>query len=196
MRFYATGSYQNPVGNQEGLTMSQPSVSRCVHAVTDSINNVFLRRKIRFPLTAEEINAARLKFANAMQPFHGAIGAVDCTHVSIRGPSNHEEAYVNRYGYHSLNVQVVSQWVPQRLQFHSLELSLDDFFQICDPDYKILNINARFPGARHDAYIWSNSPVRRCMERNFERGERHTWLIGKNVIFLKYLNIISALYRG
>lgn len=107
MRFYATGSYQNPVGNQEGLTMSQPSVSRCVHAVTDSINNVFLRRKIRFPLTAEERNAAQLKFANAMQPFYGAIGAVDCTHVSIRGPSDHEEAYVNRYGYHSLNVQVV-----------------------------------------------------------------------------------------
>ncbi|XP_030751379.1 uncharacterized protein LOC115878909 [Sitophilus oryzae] len=84
LRFYSTGSYQNPVGNQEGLTMSQPSVSRCVHAVTDSINDVFLRRKIRFPLTAEERNAARLKFANAMQPFYVYI------------PLSHYKKYLNR----------------------------------------------------------------------------------------------------
>lgn len=69
------------------------------------------------------------------------------------------------------------------LRFHSLELWYHEFFQVCNPDYKILNINARFPGARHDAYIWSNSPVRSCMERNFERGERQTWLIGKYMFF-------------
>jgi len=44
---------------------------------------------------------------------------------------------------------------------------------------KILNVNARYPGARHDAYIWSNSPIRRIMERRYNNGERNTWLIGK-----------------
>lgn len=50
--------------------------------------------------------------------------------------------------------------------------------QICDPDLKILNVNARYPGARHDAYIWTNCSARRVMERQYERGERKTWLIG------------------
>ncbi|XP_025163925.1 putative nuclease HARBI1 [Harpegnathos saltator] len=49
---------------------------------------------------------------------------------------------------------------------------------ICDPELKILNVNARYPGTRHDAYIWSNSPIHRIMERRFNNGERNTWLIG------------------
>ncbi|XP_025152738.1 putative nuclease HARBI1 [Harpegnathos saltator] len=50
--------------------------------------------------------------------------------------------------------------------------------EICDPELKILNVNARYPGTRHDAYIWSNSPIHRIMERRFNNGERNTWLIG------------------
>ncbi|XP_043282271.1 putative nuclease HARBI1 isoform X1 [Venturia canescens] len=50
--------------------------------------------------------------------------------------------------------------------------------EIVDPDLKLLNINARFPGARNDAYIWSISPIRRAMEFHYNRGERKTWLIG------------------
>lgn len=53
------------------------------------------------------------------------------------------------------------------------------YYKIVDPDLKILNINARYPGARNDSYIWSMSAVRRGMEFHFENGERRTWLIGK-----------------
>lgn len=57
------------------------------------------------------------------------------------------------------------------------------FFQIVDPDLKLLDINARWPGARGDAHIWSQSPVRRVMELYYtEHGERRTWLIGKNIV--------------
>ncbi|KAL5236982.1 hypothetical protein ACI65C_004392 [Semiaphis heraclei] len=49
---------------------------------------------------------------------------------------------------------------------------------IVDPEFKILSINARFPGARNDSYIWSVSPIRRAMEFHYNRGERYTWLIG------------------
>lgn len=52
--------------------------------------------------------------------------------------------------------------------------------QIVDPDMKILNINARYPGARNDAYIWSAFAIRRVMEYNYNHGERRTYLIGKN----------------
>lgn len=45
------------------------------------------------------------KVRTARQPFIGAIGAIDCTYVKILA-SQHEEAYVNHWGDHILNVQV------------------------------------------------------------------------------------------
>jgi len=54
------------------------------------------------------------------------------------------------------------------------------FYKIVDPDLKILNINARYPGACNDSYIWSISTVRRGMEFHYNNGERRTWLIGKS----------------
>jgi len=35
---------------------------------------------------------------------------------------------------------------------------------------KIINVNARYPGARHDVYIWSNSPICWFMERWYNNG--------------------------
>jgi len=36
---------------------------------------------VKFPTTPQERAAAKYKFINASQPFEGAIGAIDCTHV-------------------------------------------------------------------------------------------------------------------
>jgi len=52
-------------------------------------------------MTAIESDKAREKFLNAPQAFEGAIGAIDCTHINIIAPKNHEEAYVNHHGNHS-----------------------------------------------------------------------------------------------
>lgn len=109
VQFYAHGSYQRPTGNQFSFNVSQPTVSRCLHAVTTLINQRLLRQWVQFPMTAEERRAARDKFANAPQPFAGAIGAIDCTFINIIAPSEHEEAFVNHHGNHSLNVQAVSK---------------------------------------------------------------------------------------
>ncbi|XP_024867587.1 putative nuclease HARBI1 [Temnothorax curvispinosus] len=95
--------------------------------------------------------ATRNKFART---FPGAIGAIDCTYINIIAPRIHEEAYVNHHGNHSLNVQA-----------------------IVDPDLKILNINARYPGARNDAFIWNSSPIKHVMEHFYNHGERRTYLI-------------------
>ncbi|XP_054746273.1 putative nuclease HARBI1 [Anastrepha obliqua] len=156
LRFFATGCYQRPVGEQWGISMSQSSVSRSIHRVTAAINSSMFCAKVRFPMTQVERQAAKEIFASATSPFvGGTIGAIDCTHVSILAPKRHEEAYVNHHGYHSLNVQM-----------------------ICDPTLKILNVNAKFPGARHDSYIWSSSAVRMVMQRNFEIGNHNLFLIG------------------
>lgn len=87
--------------------MSQPSISRAIHRVTDAINVSMFRQFVRFPMTAIERQAAKRAFVLAPSPFNGALGAIDCTHVSIISPIEHEEAYVNHHGYHSLNVQMV-----------------------------------------------------------------------------------------
>ncbi|XP_065365537.1 putative nuclease HARBI1 [Calliphora vicina] len=150
LRFYATECYQRPVGEQWGISMSQSSVSRCIHRVTDAINNTM------FPMTREERQTAKAIFASASSPFvAGTIGAIDCTHVAILTQKSHEEAYVNHHSYHSINVQ-----------------------KICDPNLKILNVNAKYPGARHDSYIWSSSAVRRVIQRSFENGNHNMFLIG------------------
>lgn len=107
INFFANGSYQRQVGNQCELVISEPSVSRCIHRVTNLFNAHLLRRWIKFPMTAAERTAVRNKFAQAPQPFPGAIGAIDCTHVNILAPHVHGEAYVNHHGNHSLNVQAV-----------------------------------------------------------------------------------------
>lgn len=57
---------------------------------------------------------------------------------------------------------------------------------------KILNINARYPGARNDAFIWSASPIRRAMEYHYNRGERRTWLIGKSEFILRILIVLRV----
>ncbi|XP_036318001.1 putative nuclease HARBI1 isoform X1 [Rhagoletis pomonella] len=144
LRFYVTGCYQRPVGEQWGISMSQTSISRCIHRVTDAINNSMFTTKVKFPMTQLECQAANEIFASASSPFvAGTIGAIDCTHVSILAPKNNESNYVDHHGYHSMNVQM-----------------------ICDPNLKILNVNAKFPGAR------------RVMPRSFETGNHNTFLIG------------------
>ncbi|XP_036338396.1 putative nuclease HARBI1 isoform X1 [Rhagoletis pomonella] len=107
LRFYATGCYQRPVGEQWGISMSQSSISRCIHRVTDAINSGLFFEEVKFPMTQVDRQAAKEVFASAPAPFvGGTIGAVDCSHVSILGPKTHEEAYVNHHGYHSINVQM------------------------------------------------------------------------------------------
>ena len=39
--------------------------------------------------------------------FIGVIGCVDGTHVKIQGPTENENDYVNRNGFHSINVQAI-----------------------------------------------------------------------------------------
>jgi len=59
-------------------------------------------------MTNADRNKAREEFKNKPQPFEGAIGAIDCTYINILIAKDHEEAYVNHHGNHSLNVQAVS----------------------------------------------------------------------------------------
>ncbi|KAH9379403.1 hypothetical protein HPB48_016525 [Haemaphysalis longicornis] len=55
LRFFATGSYQNLVGSDESVGVSQASVSRCVRTVSTAIVAVGTEKGwVQFPTTAEE----------------------------------------------------------------------------------------------------------------------------------------------
>lgn len=71
------------------------------------MNKLLLRREISFP-PATAYGDIKKEFM-ASSGFPGVIGAIDCTHIAIIAPQGpQEDAYINRKGYHSINVQLVS----------------------------------------------------------------------------------------
>ncbi|KAK4874373.1 hypothetical protein RN001_013733 [Aquatica leii] len=154
LRFYASGSYQEITGSNSFVAISQSSMSRCIKEVTNALNRPeILGMTVRYPLTIEELEALRTSFYMKYR-FPGAVGCIDCTHISVVAPQENEHLYVNRKGYHSLNVQL-----------------------ICDTNLKILNCNARFPGATHDAYIWRQSPISNFMENMYRRNPGNVFFL-------------------
>lgn len=87
----------------------------------------------------------------------GIFGLVDGTHIAISGLHNSIEAsYVNRKGFHSINVQI-----------------------ICDCDLLILSANARYPGSSHDSYVWKSSKACAHMMNEYDlNSESGLWLLG------------------
>ncbi|GBP22771.1 Putative nuclease HARBI1 [Eumeta japonica] len=129
LSFLATGSYQKIVGMTQHLP--QRTTSRCIRQVVDALNSHYMSSKwIVFPQTRQERSRIRQEF---QRRFHipGVIGCIDCTHIALIRPNENEHQFYNRKGYHSLNVQM-----------------------ICDYDLKIINVNAKYGGATHDALYW------------------------------------------
>lgn len=107
LQFFATGSYQRLVGQSVDISISQQSVSNCVREVASLLTH-HLAQIIQFPTTIEQKQLLKNEFFRKYH-FPGVIGAIDCTHVRILAPREEEHNYLNRKGYHSLNVQIVSK---------------------------------------------------------------------------------------
>ncbi|XP_050337848.1 putative nuclease HARBI1 [Bactrocera neohumeralis] len=144
LRFYATGSIQQLIGDVSGVSTS--TVSRVVTLVSDKIARL-RERFIRFPTTTEDIHQKQKEFFRIAK-FPRVIGALDCTHVKIQSPGgDHAELFRNRKNIFSFNVQT-----------------------ICDARLLILDIVARWPGSTHDATILRNSRIYARLE-NGEFGD-------------------------
>uniref|UniRef100_A0A9J8AW41 Putative nuclease HARBI1 n=1 Tax=Cyprinus carpio carpio TaxID=630221 RepID=A0A9J8AW41_CYPCA len=146
--FLATGCFQRELADRSGI--SQPSLSAIISVVLNGILNM-VSRYIRFPYTVREQAEIKTQFA-AMSGFPNVIGAIDCTHVAIRAPSENEFAYVNRKHVHSINVQI-----------------------ICDSNMTLTNIVARWPGSTHDSFILTHSSVGNRLNAG---AVRDGWLLG------------------
>ena len=126
LRYFATGSYQNLIGDAN--TVSQPSVSRIVKKFSSSLTSKS-GNFIRMPATNVETGAAKQGFYNVAS-FPNVVGAIDGTHIKILAPREGEEAFVNRKGFHSINCQMVM-----------------------DSNFIITNLVALWPGSCHDSRI-------------------------------------------
>ena len=102
LRFFASGSFLQLIGDTVGLPKS--SVSRAVKDVSLALaqkQNEF----ISWPSPAELQEVKRGFYDKG--GFPGVIGCVDGTHVRIQAPTANENDFVNRKGFHSINVQAV-----------------------------------------------------------------------------------------
>lgn len=101
LRYYATGSFFSAIGDTQGVHKS--TVSHAVSDVTNFLVNT-CHLYIKFP-RREDFAFCAQDFA-ALHGFPCVIGCVDGTHIAIQSPVEDERTFVNRKGYHSINVMV------------------------------------------------------------------------------------------
>ena len=131
LRFYATGTFQLVIGDLLGV--SKATVHNCIRRVSNAIVS-HLANYVAFD-DVRGTTRTKQQF-HSMAGFPNVIDCIDCTHVKVIALSRNEYEYVNRKGYHSVNVQL-----------------------ICDADLKILNFVVKWPGSVHDARIVRESSV-------------------------------------
>ncbi|CAK1585217.1 unnamed protein product [Parnassius mnemosyne] len=151
--FFATGSYQRPVGIAKHT--SQKMCSVYIEEVTQALTHKnIINKYIRFPDTPAARQAVSQRFYRKYG-IPGVVGCIDGSHFKIVVPPKEEEhLYYSRKHYHSLNVQMV-----------------------CDDEYRILNVNSKFGGANHDSFIWENSDLNTYIQSLHRNGEI-VWLLG------------------
>lgn len=138
LRLFACGNMEQTAADYIGI--SQPTVANILPSVCDAILR-HLKAVIHMPRTEQERLAKATAFAE-LADFPRCIGAIDCTHIRIISPGGDiSEAFRNRHGYFSLNVQTIS-----------------------DANLRIENVVARWPGSAHDQTIFSQSNVHQELE--------------------------------
>ncbi|XP_055905488.1 putative nuclease HARBI1 [Eupeodes corollae] len=118
------------------------------------MENQICRKWIKFNYSEVEKSAKLYFFERSHIP--GVIGCVDGTHIKIASPKKElQHAYYNRKGFYSINAMIV-----------------------CDDAMKIRFINAKHPGSTHDSNVFNMSSLRTLLEREHQRGQTNTWLLG------------------
>jgi len=125
LRFLASGSFLQVIDDTFGLPKS--TVSRIVTDVTLALAHK-QSEFIVWPSDPVEMHEVKRGFFDK-GGFPGVVGCIDGTHVRIQGPNRNENDYVNRKGYHSINVQAVCNHKGRKTKrhlmsscFHSCEM--------------------------------------------------------------------------
>ena len=112
LRFFASGSFLQVIGGTVGLP--KPTVSRTIREVSAALIQKW-NEFIHWPTTADDIQQVKEGFFRK-GGFPGVVGCVDATHIRLQRPSQNEADYVNRKGYHSINVQAICDHRGEKLE--------------------------------------------------------------------------------
>ena len=100
LRYYASGSFMGVIGDTFGLHTS--IVSRIIRSVSVALCDK-IPQFVKFPTNGAAIKAGFYEMAG----FPNVTGCIDGTQIRIIAPSNDENDFVNRKGFHSINVQAI-----------------------------------------------------------------------------------------
>ena len=139
LRFLACGSFQQVIGDISGRDKS--TVCRVIQNFCEAIVK---RRREFVKMPDEEGKQINKQLYFDMGGFPSVIGCIDGTHVKVDNvPSETERDFVNRKGWHSINVQVIS-----------------------DAQYRFTDAVVNWPGSTHDSFIFRFSKVKRKLDTN------------------------------
>lgn len=107
MRFLAQGSYQQSVGQDHFIAMSESSVSMAISEILPVLESVLCPKHIKFEMTSAEKSKSK-SFFYQKNGFPDVTMVVDGTLIEIIRPNQNEEQFYSRTGYHGINAMVVS----------------------------------------------------------------------------------------
>lgn len=109
MRFFATGSFQETIGESYLFGMSQGTISVVLKYILNFIENSECPKWISFRMTENEKVQAKRSFFESTG-FPGVVGCVDGTHIHIVRPRRNEHLYFGKEGCHTINAMIVNNW--------------------------------------------------------------------------------------
>lgn len=134
LHWLGSGSAYHVISDAHGV--SKAAVCRSIHSVVETVVNVKFPQIVDFPNNLQETAMGFFQIRGIPQ----IIGIVDGTLINIDAPTEHEEAFIDRHGNHSLNCMVV-----------------------CGPNMMFYYVKSEWPGSVHDSRVLRNSNLFRRM---------------------------------
>ena len=144
LNFYATGALFGSL--QTTFKLSRPTISRTIHRVS-SVLTAILSNEVALPSSPDIIERISRSFFDIAN-FPNVLGCIDGSHIRIRPPTEDEHVFVNRKGYHSINIQCV-----------------------CDPLLCFVDVVVRYPGSSADAFVFNQCGLKTRFEQNNFEGK-------------------------